>query len=197
MTQIRNTKKQWVRKCCCRSVAAELLSTGKHVHSQIILILISYNLSQFVVWALPRSVKPRLSTPYLGVVTSGLWVTTVIWASWGSEVLWLLTGSGKFERQQPSSAWKWPNLLCPISFVRPCCKISKQGRKQHPTELHDWGFCELLEVFHSLKKQLQFIASIRVQFTLESKSTLFVPGNYCHGLTPLATLKVKSSITTL
>lgn len=98
MTQIRNTKKQWVWKYCCRSVAAELLSTGKHVHSQIILILISYNVSQFVVWALPRSVKPnRLSTPYLGVVTSGLWVTTLIWASWGSEVLWLLTGSGMFE----------------------------------------------------------------------------------------------------
>lgn len=63
-------------------------------------------------------------------------------------------------------------ICCTLSLLYgPYCKISKQGtgRKQHPTELHDWGFYELLEVFHSLKKQLQFIASIRVQFALESK----------------------------
>lgn len=114
----RKAEKQQVGKDCCRSVAAELLSIGRRVYSQTVLILISFNLSQFIVWAIKRSVIPnKLSkiVPYLGMVTSALWVTTqLIWVSWGCEVLRLRVGSDMFERQPPRSAWatwKKTNLL--------------------------------------------------------------------------------------
>lgn len=112
----RNAEKQQQRTDCGRSVAAELLSIGRHMYSQTVLILTSF-ISQCIVWTLPRSVIPnRLSKifPYLGTVTSGLWVTTqMIWVSQGSEVLRLNGGSGMSERQQPRSeptTWKKTNL---------------------------------------------------------------------------------------
>lgn len=86
----RNAEKQWVRKDCCRSVAAELLSIGRHKYSQTVSTLISFTLSQFIVCVLLRSVSPYMLfkiVSYLGLVPFGLWVTThLIWVSQGSKV---------------------------------------------------------------------------------------------------------------
>lgn len=93
----RNTQKQQVRKACCRSVAAELPSTGRHVYSQTVLILISFNLSQFIGWALPRSIIPnRLAkiVPHLGIAFE----LQLQWSvSQSSEVLQLHVGSNVWD----------------------------------------------------------------------------------------------------
>lgn len=149
-----------------------LQSTGKYVHSQIILILLSFNLSQFVVWVLLRSVMPnRLSKilPYPRMVTSGLWVTTqLIWVSWGSEVLWLHRGSGMFERQQPSSAWKWPDLLYTISFVWPLLQ-DQQARLWEEAAPNRITWLRLLWVTGSLAQPEETVAVYCI-----NKSTVYI-----------------------
>lgn len=94
----------------------QLLSIGRHVYSQTVLTLI--NFKSIYCRALPRSVILNTLSkivPYLGMLTSGLWVTThLTWISQGSEVLRLHIGSGMSERQKPSSAWatwKKTNLM--------------------------------------------------------------------------------------
>lgn len=117
MTQIRNTKKQWVRKYCCRSVAAELLTTGKHVHSQIILILISFNLSQFVVWVLPRSVMPNRLSKILPYRSGCFWTL-----SYNSADLSLLGQWGSVTARRKCHFWETTTKLCSeiIKFAVQC-----------------------------------------------------------------------------
>lgn len=139
----------------------QLLCIGKRVHSLLILILISFNLSQFVVWALPRSVMPnRLSkiVPYLGMVASGLWaITQLIWVSWGSEVLQLHERSAMLERKQSSSAWKWPNLLYTISFVWPLLQ-DQQARHWEEAAPNRITWLRLLWVTGSLPQPEETVA---------------------------------------
>lgn len=110
----RNTQKRQVRKACCRSVAAELPSIGRHVYSQTVLILISFNLSQFIGWALPRSIIPnRLAkiVPYLGIAFE----LQLQWSEFLRAVRFCnCTWEAMFETQLPNSAWatwKKANLL--------------------------------------------------------------------------------------